>query len=164
MKLFLYPEHILVLWAAKKVGRPVKWAPDRADAFMTDTQGRDNVTRLGLALDAELRFLALEVGLVANMGAYLSNFAPEIPTASGGGDAQRRLCDPGGPCRRQGRVHSSRAGRCISRRGSAGGCLCDRTPGRLCRPPAWRTAARAAPAQFHQARGNALPDRARPQL
>ena len=83
MKLFLYPEHILVLWAAKKIGRPVKWTPDRADAFMTDTQGRDNLTRLELALDAELRFLALEVGLVANMGAYLSNFAPEIPTASG---------------------------------------------------------------------------------
>jgi len=83
MKFFLYPEHILVLWAAKKIGRPVKWTPDRADAFMTDTQGRDNLTRLELALDAELRFLALEVGLVANMGAYLSNFAPEIPTASG---------------------------------------------------------------------------------
>jgi carbon-monoxide dehydrogenase large subunit len=83
MKLFLYPEHILVLWAAKKVGRPVKWTPDRGDAFMTDTQGRDNVTRLELALDEELRILGLEVGLVANMGAYLSNFAPEIPTASG---------------------------------------------------------------------------------
>jgi aerobic carbon-monoxide dehydrogenase large subunit len=83
MKLFLYPEHILVLWAAKKVGRPVKWTPDRADAFMTDTQGRDNVTRLELALDDELRFQALDVGLIANMGAYLSNFAPEIPTASG---------------------------------------------------------------------------------
>src|ERR1700730_1573222 len=83
MKLFLYPEHILVLWAAKKVGRPVKWTPDRGDAFMTDTQGRDNVTRLELALDEELRILGLEVWLVANMGAYLSNFAPEIPTASG---------------------------------------------------------------------------------
>jgi len=83
MKLFLYPEHILVLWAAKKVGRPVKWTPDRADAFMTDTQGRDNVTRLELALDDELHFQALDVGLIANMGAYLSNFAPEIPTASG---------------------------------------------------------------------------------
>jgi carbon-monoxide dehydrogenase large subunit len=83
MKLFLYPEHILVLWAAKKVGRPVKWVPDRADAFMTDTQGRDNVTRLDLGLDEELRFLALDVELLANMGAYLSNFAPEIPTASG---------------------------------------------------------------------------------
>jgi aerobic carbon-monoxide dehydrogenase large subunit len=83
MKLFLYPEHILVLWAAKKVGRPVKWVPERADAFMTDTQGRDNVTRLVLALDEALRFLALDVDLLANMGAYLSNFAPEIPTASG---------------------------------------------------------------------------------
>jgi carbon-monoxide dehydrogenase large subunit len=75
MKLFLYPEHILVLWAAKKTGRPVKWVPDRADAFMTDTQGRDNLTRLELALDEELRFLGLDVELVANMGAYLSNFA-----------------------------------------------------------------------------------------
>ena len=55
MKLFLYPEHVLVLWAAKKLGRPVKWMPDRSDAFMTDTQGRDNVTRLELALDDELR-------------------------------------------------------------------------------------------------------------
>jgi carbon-monoxide dehydrogenase large subunit len=83
MKLFLYPEHVLVLWAARKAGRPVKWIPDRSDAFMTDTQGRDNVTRLELALDEELRFLGLQVTLIANMGAYLSNFAPEIPTASG---------------------------------------------------------------------------------
>ena len=84
MKLFLYPEHVLVLWAARKLGRPVKWTPDRADAFVTDTQGRDNITRLDLALDRELRFLALSVATIANMGAYLSNFAPEIPTASGG--------------------------------------------------------------------------------
>src|SRR6266446_10545240 len=82
MKLFLYPEHVLVLWAAKKLGRPVKWTPERSDAFMTDTQGRDNVTRLELALDDALRFLALNVGILANMGAYLSNFAPEIPTVS----------------------------------------------------------------------------------
>jgi carbon-monoxide dehydrogenase large subunit len=84
MKLFLYPEHILVLWAAKKLGRPVKWTPERADAFVTDTQGRDNITRLELALDSDLRFLALSAATIANMGAYLSNFAPEIPTASGG--------------------------------------------------------------------------------
>ena len=50
---------------------------------MTDTQGRDNLTRLDLALDDELRFLGLSVELTANMGAYLSNFAPEIPTFSG---------------------------------------------------------------------------------
>ena len=83
MKLFLYPEHVLVLWAAKKIGRPVKWVADRSEAFVTDTQGRDNVTKLDLALDEEFRFLALSVELTANMGAYLSNFAPEIPTASG---------------------------------------------------------------------------------
>jgi carbon-monoxide dehydrogenase large subunit len=83
MKLFLYPEHILVLWAAKKLGRPVKWIPERSDAFLTDTQGRDNLTRLELALDEDLRFLALGVAILANMGAYLSNFAPEIPTISG---------------------------------------------------------------------------------
>jgi aerobic carbon-monoxide dehydrogenase large subunit len=83
MKLFLYPEHVLVLWAAKRVGRAVKWVPDRADSFMTDTQGRDNVTTLNLSLDANLKFLGLSVELIANMGAYLSNFAPEIPTFSG---------------------------------------------------------------------------------
>ncbi|HTQ34302.1 MAG TPA: xanthine dehydrogenase family protein molybdopterin-binding subunit [Stellaceae bacterium] len=83
MKLFLYPEHALVLWAAKRVGRAVKWIPDRADSFMTDTQGRDNVTKLDLSLDENLKFLGLSVDLTANMGAYLSNFAPEIPTFSG---------------------------------------------------------------------------------
>src|SRR5258708_15479331 len=50
---------------------------------MTDTQGRDNVTRLDLMLDRELRFTGLTVEILANMGAYLSNFAPEIPTFSG---------------------------------------------------------------------------------
>jgi carbon-monoxide dehydrogenase large subunit len=83
MKLFVYPEHVLVLWAAKQLGRPVKWVPDRSDSFMTDTQGRDNLTRLDLALDDELRFLGLKVEITANMGAYLSNFAPEIPTFAG---------------------------------------------------------------------------------
>ncbi|HZU90295.1 MAG TPA: xanthine dehydrogenase family protein molybdopterin-binding subunit, partial [Stellaceae bacterium] len=83
MKLFLYPEHVLVLWAARKLGRPVKWIPERSEAFMSDTQGRDNLTRLDLFLDEEFRFRALAVATIANMGAYLSNFAPEIPTMSG---------------------------------------------------------------------------------
>ncbi|MBV9554648.1 MAG: xanthine dehydrogenase family protein molybdopterin-binding subunit [Alphaproteobacteria bacterium] len=83
MKLFLYPEHALVLWAAKRIGRPVKWLPDRSDSFVTDTQGRDNLTTLTLSLDENLKFLGLKVELLANMGAYLSNFAPEIPTFSG---------------------------------------------------------------------------------
>ena len=84
MKAFLYPEHILVLWAAKKLDRPVKWTPERSDAFMTDAQGRDNIMRLELGLDDELHFIGLSVTNLANMGAYLSNFAPAIPTESGG--------------------------------------------------------------------------------
>ena len=84
MKAFLYPEQALVLWAAKKLGRPVKWTPERSDAFMTDAQGRDNIMRLELGLDDELRFLGLSVTNLANIGAYLSNFAPAIPTESGG--------------------------------------------------------------------------------
>ncbi|BBK36068.1 carbon monoxide dehydrogenase [Allostella sp. ATCC 35155] len=85
MKIFLYPEHVLVTWAAKKVGRPVKWIAERQEAFLSDTQGRDNVTRANLALDAEGRFLGLKVETRANLGAYLSNFAPFIPTLAGTG-------------------------------------------------------------------------------
>ncbi|BBK30568.1 carbon-monoxide dehydrogenase large subunit [Stella humosa] len=85
MKIFLYPEHVLVTWAAKKVGRPVKWISERQEAFLSDTQGRDNVTRADMALDAEGRFLALKVETRANLGAHLSNFAPYIPTYAGTG-------------------------------------------------------------------------------
>ncbi|NWG45423.1 MAG: xanthine dehydrogenase family protein molybdopterin-binding subunit [Alphaproteobacteria bacterium] len=85
MKSFVYPEQALVLFAAKALGRPVKWRGERADAFLTDTQGRDHVTRAELALDAEGRFLAVRVDTIANLGAYLSQFAPFIPTLAAGG-------------------------------------------------------------------------------
>ncbi|MGE0715461.1 MAG: xanthine dehydrogenase family protein molybdopterin-binding subunit, partial [Alphaproteobacteria bacterium] len=85
MKIFLYPEHILVAYAARKVGRPVKWISERQEAFVSDTQGRDNVTKGELAVDAEGRFLALKVATAANLGAHLSNFAPFIPTLAGTG-------------------------------------------------------------------------------
>ena len=83
MKLFLYPEQGLVLYAARKVGRPVKWIGERGESFLSDAHGRDNVTRARLALDAELNFLAVDVETIANLGAYLSNFATFIPTLSG---------------------------------------------------------------------------------
>ncbi len=85
MKLFLYAEHVLTCYAARKTGRPVKWASERGEAFLSDTHGRDNITMGEIALDAEHRFLALRVRNVANMGAYLSNFGPFIPTAAGTG-------------------------------------------------------------------------------
>jgi carbon-monoxide dehydrogenase large subunit len=83
MKLFLYPEHVLVLWAAKRLGRPVKWRGERSDAFMTDSHGRDNLTKATLGLDENGRFLGLKIELTANLGAYLSNYAPFIPTLAG---------------------------------------------------------------------------------
>lgn len=83
MKIFLYPEHVMVCFAARLVGRPVRWASERTEAFVADTHGRDNITLGELALDKDHRFLALRTRNVANMGAYLSIFAPAIPTFAG---------------------------------------------------------------------------------
>lgn len=69
-----YPEEALVTWAAKRVGRPVKWTADRSESFMSDTHGRDHVTTAELALDEDGKFLALRVDTIANLGAYLSTF------------------------------------------------------------------------------------------
>jgi aerobic carbon-monoxide dehydrogenase large subunit len=85
MKLFLYAEHVLTCFAARKLGRPVKWAAERGEAFLCDTQGRDNLTLGELAVDANGLFLALRTRNVSNMGAYLSTFAPYIPTYAGTG-------------------------------------------------------------------------------
>jgi carbon-monoxide dehydrogenase large subunit len=78
-KLFSYREYALVAVAAKRSGRPVKWVADRSEHFLGDTQGRDNITTAKLALDEKGKFLALEVDTVADMGAYLSTYAPYIP-------------------------------------------------------------------------------------
>jgi len=85
MKLFLYAEHVLTCFAARKLGRPVKWAADRGEAFLCDTQGRDNITTAEVAIDKDGKFLALRTRNIANMGAYLSSFAPYIPTYAGTG-------------------------------------------------------------------------------
>jgi aerobic carbon-monoxide dehydrogenase large subunit len=85
MKLFLYAEHVLTCFAARRLGRPVKWAAERGEAFLCDTQGRDNITLGELAVDADGKFLALRTRNVSNMGAYLSTFAPFIPTFAGTG-------------------------------------------------------------------------------
>ena len=68
-----YPEHRLVLWAARKLGRPVRWACERREAIPADEHARDNVTDAELALDADGRFLALRVRTLANVGAYVSS-------------------------------------------------------------------------------------------
>jgi carbon-monoxide dehydrogenase large subunit len=82
VKNFLYPEWVLVLWAARRLGRPVKWLAERGEEFVSSAQGRDNQTRGRLALDEDGRFLALDVETVANLGAYLSTNGPGSSTNS----------------------------------------------------------------------------------
>ena len=89
MKNFLYPEWILLLWAARRLRRPVRWLADRAEDFVTGAQGRDIEATARIALDATGRILALDVAMVANLGAYLSGNGPgasvvAASTAQGG--------------------------------------------------------------------------------
>ncbi|MBP7241374.1 xanthine dehydrogenase family protein molybdopterin-binding subunit [Amaricoccus sp.] len=79
-KIYHYAEEAFVTFAAKALGRPVKWTCTRSEAFISDAHGRDHVTKIELALDNDGRFLALRTDTLANMGAYLSTFAPCIPT------------------------------------------------------------------------------------
>ena len=80
LKNVLYPEWVLVLWAARRLGRPVKWIGERAEDFVASAHGRDSVIRARLALDRNGRFLALETQVLANLGAYVSTVAPVVPT------------------------------------------------------------------------------------
>jgi carbon-monoxide dehydrogenase large subunit len=70
-KNFVYPEHALIPWAARRVGRPVKWIAGRGEVLLADHQARDQIAEAALALDREGRFLALDVASIANAGAYL---------------------------------------------------------------------------------------------
>jgi carbon-monoxide dehydrogenase large subunit len=79
-KIFIYPEEVVCLWAAKKVGRPVKWVADRSESFLADAHGRDHVTHAELALDVTGKIAAMRVKTVANIGAYMSTFSSSVPT------------------------------------------------------------------------------------
>jgi carbon-monoxide dehydrogenase large subunit len=79
-KIFHYAEELMVTWASKKVGRPIKWTSDRSEAFVSDAHGRDHISKAKLALDANGKFLGLKVSTLANLGAYLSTFGSSVPT------------------------------------------------------------------------------------
>lgn len=79
-KIFIYAEETVCVWAAKKIGRPVKWTADRTEAFLSDAHGRDHVTTAELAMDADGKILALRANTKANLGAYLSTFSSSVPT------------------------------------------------------------------------------------
>jgi carbon-monoxide dehydrogenase large subunit len=79
-KIFIYAEETVCVWAAKKVGRPVKWTSDRTEAFLCDAHGRDHVTHAEMALAEDGKILGLRVATIANLGAYLSTFSSSVPT------------------------------------------------------------------------------------
>ena len=79
-KIFVYNDECGVLWAAKQIGRPVKWTADRTEAFFTDCHGRDHVTDAKIALDKEGKIIGLRTKTYASLGAYLSNFSSCVPT------------------------------------------------------------------------------------
>jgi aerobic carbon-monoxide dehydrogenase large subunit len=79
-KIFHYTEEALVTWAAKKLGRPIKWTAERSESFLTDAHGRDHVTKAEMGFDKDGKMLALRVKTYANLGAYLSTFSTCVPT------------------------------------------------------------------------------------
>ena len=79
-KIYHYGEEALVLAAARKLGRAVRWTAERSESFMTDAHGRDHVTKIEIASTREGEFLAFRTETMANVGAYLSNFATVTPT------------------------------------------------------------------------------------
>ena len=83
-KLFPYREYALLAVAARKLKKTVRWAADRSEHFMGDAQGRDNVTHARMALAEDGKFLAMDVDLIGDMGAYLSTFGPYIPHGGAG--------------------------------------------------------------------------------
>ncbi len=79
-KIFIYPEEVVCLWAARRLRRPVKWTAERSESFLTDAHGRDHVTHAELALDEHGKILALRVRTIANLGADMSTFSSSVPT------------------------------------------------------------------------------------
>ena len=79
-KIFLYNEETICSWATRKVKRPVKWTSTRREAFQTDAHGRDHVTEAEMGFSREGKIIGLRVKTIANLGAYLSTFAPAVPT------------------------------------------------------------------------------------
>ena len=80
-KIFHYPEEVIVPWAARKINRPIKWVAVRSESFMSDAHGRDHVTNCKMAVKSDGTITGLQVQTYANMGGYLSLFAPMIPSA-----------------------------------------------------------------------------------
>jgi carbon-monoxide dehydrogenase large subunit len=157
-----YVEHRLVLWAARKLGRPVKWRCERREAIPADEHARDNVTDAELALDAQGRFLALRVRTLANVGAYVSsdrNLWHVRPHRYDG--APRDRCRARGSAVRDDARESDRA---VSRQRPARVYLRDRAPDRRRGARAEDRPGRAPAQEPDPCGGDALQERVRVDL
>jgi carbon-monoxide dehydrogenase large subunit len=79
-KIFLYNEETVCSWATRQIKRPIRWTAERRESFQTDAHGRDHVSEAEMALSKDGKILGLRVKTTANLGAYLSTFAPAVPT------------------------------------------------------------------------------------
>jgi carbon-monoxide dehydrogenase large subunit len=79
-KIFLYNEEVVCSWASRQLKRPIRWTATRHEAYLTDAHGRDHVTDAAMAMSKDGKILGLHVKTTANLGAYLSTFAPAVPT------------------------------------------------------------------------------------
>ncbi len=157
----VYPEYAALAWAARKVGRPVKWNSSRAEAFLADYQARDVEVEGALALDKDGKFLALQLSYTGNLGAYPVSYAVLNNVTR---MARDRLRHPGDSCARQRRRDQHRADVGLSRRRPAGIEFHPGAHDRSRRRRARHRARRAAPAQHHPGRRAALSIAARPSL
>ena len=85
LKMMCFPEYIATMFASRSLNRPVKWTSTRSEAFLSDSHGRDHVTKASIAIDKEGHFLGVKVDTVAAVGAYLSQYGIFIPTLAGAG-------------------------------------------------------------------------------
>ena len=85
LKMMCFPEYIATMFASRSLNRPVKWTSTRSEAFLSDSHGRDHVTKASIAMDKEGHFLGVKVDTVAAVGAYLSQYGIFIPTLAGAG-------------------------------------------------------------------------------
>ena len=118
-----YAEYAIICWASRRLERPVRWLGQRAECFVTDAHGRDHATEVELALDGDGRFTGLRVNTIANMGAYLSAFAPLIPTYLYATLFAGQYTTPAIFCNVKAVFTQHLAGRCAARRRPAGGDL-----------------------------------------
>ena len=150
-----FVEFGLVLWASRKIGRPVKFTATRSEAFLSDYQGRDLVTKVELALDAKHRFIAMRATNISNVGARCVSLSP---LSKGSGLIPGSYAIPATTLARRGRVHQHHADQCLSQLRPAGSHFRHRAAGRYCRRAARRGSHRAAPQESRSAQSHAIPE------